>query len=323
MEITKTGVSETMTIFAVRHITTYRYRRDVRFGEHRLMFRPRDSYDQFLLTESIVTSPEPADIRWIHDVFGNCVALVRFDRPAAELRFETNITLEHYADISLDLKISDEAQHYPFSYDPLELPDIQPLMQRQSPDPAGLLEHWARQFVKVGHPTDTGHLLMTMCYAIRESFVYQRRSIRGIQLPIETLELRSGTCRDFALLMIEAARALGLPARFVSGYVYVPDRDGSPTLGGGSTHAWCQVYLPGAGWVEFDPTNGIVGSRDLIRVAVARDPRQAIPLTGSYDGEPGDYLDMSVQVNVTTEDGGEPAAKTDGGGAEPTPGLAS
>jgi len=142
---------------------------------------------------------------------------------------------------------------------------------------------------------------MTMCYAIRESFVYKRRSGRGTQLPAETLELRSGTCRDFALLMMEAARSLGMAARFVSGYIYVPDRDGSTILGGGSTHAWCQIYLPGAGWVEFDPTNGIVGSHDLIRIAVARDPRQAIPLTGSYDGDAKDYLDMSVQVNVTTE----------------------
>ena len=68
--------------------------------------------------------------------------------------------------------------------------------------------------------------------------------------------------------MMEAVRALGLAARFVTGYIYVPGRDGIANLGGGSTHAWCQVYLPGAGWVEFDPTNGIVGNRDLIRVAV-------------------------------------------------------
>lgn len=290
-----------MTIFAVRHLTTYRYRRNVVFGEHRLMFRPRDSYDQRLLTSSLITSPEPADVRWIHDVFGNCVALVRFDKPASELRIETNIRLEHTPDIPIDLKIDDEALHYPFNYDPLEIPDIDQLIARQYPDPSDHVGHWARQFVKVGHPTDTGHLLMTMCYAIRESFIYKRRSGRGTQLPVETLELRSGTCRDFALLMMEAARALGMAARFVSGYIFVPDRDGSKTLGGGSTHAWCQIYLPGAGWVEFDPTNGIVGSDDLIRIAVARDPRQAIPLSGSYDGTADDYLDMSVQVNVTTE----------------------
>jgi transglutaminase-like putative cysteine protease len=291
-----------MTIFAVRHLTTYSYRRKVHFGEHRLMFRPRDSYDQRLLTASLITTPEPADITWVHDVFGNCVANVTFARPAAELRIETNIRLEHTPDIALDLKIDEQAKHYPFTYDPLEVPDLERLIERQYPDAADHVGHWARQFVKVGHPTDTGHLLMTMCYSIRESFVYQRRQSRGTQLPIETLELRSGTCRDFALLMMEAARSLGMAARFVSGYIFVPDRDGSITLGGGSTHAWCQIYLPGAGWVEFDPTNGIVGSRDLIRVAVARDPRQAIPLSGSYDGAARDYLDMSVQVNVIREE---------------------
>jgi transglutaminase-like putative cysteine protease len=290
-----------MTVFAVRHVTTYQYRRNVAFGEHRLMFRPRDSYDQRLLTSSLVTSPRSSGVRWIHDVFGNCVALVRFDKPASELAIETNIRLEHTPDIPLDLKIDEEALHYPFNYDPLEVPDIDQLIVRQYPDPTDLIGHWARQFVKVGHPTDTGHLLMTMCYAIRESFMYKRRSGRGTQSPLETLEHRSGTCRDFALFMMEAARALGMAARFVSGYIYVPDRDGSKTLGGGSTHAWCQIYLPGAGWVEFDPTNGIVGSSDLIRVAVARDPRQAIPLSGSYDGSTDDYLDMSIQVNVTTE----------------------
>ena len=122
----------------------------------------------------------------------------------------------------------------------------------------------------------------------------------GTQPPLVTLELRRGTCRDFALFMMEAVRSLGFAARFVTGYIYVPGRDGTTTLGGGSTHAWCQVYLPGAGWVEFDPTNGIVGNRDLIRVAVARDPRQAIPLHGSYAGRASDALGMTVQVNVTT-----------------------
>jgi transglutaminase-like putative cysteine protease len=142
---------------------------------------------------------------------------------------------------------------------------------------------------------------MTLCYAIHESFAYSRRPEAGTQPPLITLRLRRGTCRDFALLMMEAVRSLGLAARFVTGYVYVPDRDGSDMRGGGSTHAWCQVYLPGAGWVEFDPTNGIVGNRDLIRVGVAREPRQAIPLTGSYAGVASDYAGMSVQVNVTTD----------------------
>ena len=136
-----------------------------------------------------------------------------------------------------------------------------------------------------------------------ESFSYSRRTDPGTQLPVQTLALRRGTCRDFALLMIEACRSLGFAARFVTGYIYVPARDIGPTLrGGGATHAWVQVFLPGAGWVEFDPTNGIVGNRDLIRVGVARDPKQAVPLWGSYDGSASDFESMSVQVNVTTDD---------------------
>jgi transglutaminase-like putative cysteine protease len=119
---------------------------------------------------------------------------------------------------------------------------------------------------------------------------------------LTTLMLNRGTCRDFAILMIEAVRALGLAVRFVSGYIYSPSLDGSGHVGGGSTHAWCQVYLPGAGWVEFDPTNGIIGNRDLIRIAVARDPRQAVPLSGTWMGEPGDFNGMTVEVNVTASE---------------------
>jgi transglutaminase-like putative cysteine protease len=151
--------------------------------------------------------------------------------------------------------------------------------------------------------TETGKLLMTLCYAIHESFVYSRRTESGTQPPLMTLHLRRGTCRDFALFMMEAVRSLGFAARFVTGYVYVPNRDSGSVVGGGSTHAWCQVYLPGAGWVEFDPTNGIVGNRDLIRVAVARHPGQAIPLSGSYCGSASSFLGMTVEVKVVREAG--------------------
>ena len=142
---------------------------------------------------------------------------------------------------------------------------------------------------------------MTLTYAFTESFTYERRPEPGTRPPALTLKLGRGSCRDLALLMIEALRCLGLAARFVSGYLYVPSRDGPRYRGGGSTHAWCEVYLPGAGWVEFDPTNAIVGNRDLIRVAVARDPSQAIPLSGSYFGAADDFREMTVEVKVRSE----------------------
>ena len=114
-----------------------------------------------------------------------------------------------------------------------------------------------------------------------------------------TLDRRRGSCRDFAVLMMEAVRALGIAARFVSGYVYVPRGEDQARLSGGATHAWCQVYLPGAGWIEFDPTNGLIGGKDLIRVAVGRVPAQAAPLTGTYFGRVEDELGMEVSVEVT------------------------
>jgi len=294
-----------MPVYSVNHLTVYRYKRPVRFGEHMLMFRPRDSYDQRLLDASLRVSPEPRAIRWTHDVFGNCVAHVSISDAAKELRFETSIRLEHTPQAAPDFRIDEKALLYPFRYAANELPDLESAIRRRFDDDGGEVEKWSRQFCGGSRAIETGKLLMTLCYAIHEGFTYQRRSEHGTQPPLATLRSRRGSCRDFALLMMEAVRALGFAARFVTGYIYVASRDGKPNLGGGSTHAWCQVYLPGAGWVEFDPTNGIVGNRDLIRVAGARDPAQAVPLSGSYYGNAADDLGMTVQVNVTTEQQGD------------------
>lgn len=288
-----------MTLYNVRHVTYYRYHRPVGLGEHRLMFRPRDSYDQRLHKAALTVDPAPADVRWLHDAFGNCVALVRFAGETRELRFETSIRVEHDLPAEPDLQIDPVALRYPFAYPEDEAADLAPTIRPHYPDPS--VTAFVRRFVGGGRSVDTGRLLMTLCYAIHESFSYRRRHEHGTQPPALTLSLRRGTCRDFALLMMEAVRSLGFAARFVTGYVYVSDRDGGEMLGGGSTHAWAQVYLPGAGWIEFDPTNGIVGSRELIRVAVTRDPMQAVPLSGSYIGSSEDFRDMTVQVNVTTE----------------------
>ncbi len=264
------------------------------------MFRPRDSYDQRLLSSSLEVEPAPSAIRWTHDVFGNCVAHIAISKVAKELRLEAGIRLEHTPQATPDFRIDDEALTFPFQYDANELIDLQSAIKRQFDDDGGEIAAWARQFVG-GGGSETGRLLMTMCYAIHEGFAYQRRAEHGTQPPLITLRSRAGSCRDFALLMIEAVRSLGFAARFVTGYLYVASRDGPSHHGGGSTHAWCQVYLPGAGWIEFDPTNGIVGNKDLIRVAVARDPQQAIPLSGTYYGPAADELGMTVTVNVTTE----------------------
>ena len=232
----------------------------------------------------------------------------RFPAPGRRSEFENRFSVERIEDDQPGGEIDPRAQFFPFSYAPEELPDVARAMERLYSDPAGDIDRWVRQFVSSGATILTSHLLMTMTYAIKEGFSYERREAAGVQTPLQTLERRRGSCRDFAVLMIEAARALGVAARFVSGYVYVPKGDDEPVrLGGGATHAWCQIYLPGAGWVEFDPTNGLVGSKDLIRVAVARNPAQAAPLTGAYFGASGDELGMEVTVEVTQPKQVEPS----------------
>jgi transglutaminase-like putative cysteine protease len=160
--------------------------------------------------------------------------------------------------------------------------------------------------------SDTVELLASMTHAIHENLTYVAREESGIQDPVRTLRVGSGSCRDFAVLMMEAVRALGLAAHFVSGYLYVPETRRGGRVGGGATHAWLRVYLPGAGWVEFDPTNGVVGNNDLIRVAVVRDPRQAVPVSGSWTGFPSDALGMTVEVEVTAEPGASARRKAAG-----------
>lgn len=296
-----------MPVFSIRHVTAYRYRAPVAFGEHRLMLRPREGFDQRVIEARLAIAPEPERLRWINDVFGNAVALAQFDHESAELRFESNLRVDHEPLNSPDFQIDAAALRYPFRYAADEKRDLAPWIALRASERSAEVERFAKKFLRSGKPTETGQFLMTLTRAFRESFVYLRRPEPGTQAPTETLALRRGTCRDFAVLMIAAVRSLGLAARFVSGYVYVPARDrGTEIRGGGATHAWCQVYLPGAGWVDFDPTNGIVGNRDLIRVAVARMPRQAVPVSGSYAGSAADFLGLEVEVLVTRNP--EPAA---------------
>jgi len=295
-----------MAILTVRHVTVYRYRVPVGFGDHRMMFRPRDGHDQKVLEDTLAITPEPTKIRRLHDVFGNFVAVASFDARAEELSFTSDIRLEHTPSNLADLQIEPQATAYPFSYSEDELPDLMTFMARRYPDPDNAVEHWVRRFLRQGRSNQTGALLMTLTAAIRESFVYFRRSEQGVYEPGLTLRLGHGSCRDLALLMVEGVRALGFAARFVSGYLYVQTRDDLDIRGGGATHAWCQVYLPGAGWVDLDPTNGVVGNRDLIRVAAARDPHQAMPLTGTWYGPSEASLGMSVEVIVRRADEVEP-----------------
>jgi transglutaminase-like putative cysteine protease len=292
-----------MPLLTIHHKTEYRYLRAVAFGEHRIMLRPRDGHDLRVLESRLDINPEPMRLRWIHDVFGNSVAIATFDERSDVLTFTSSVTVEHKPAEEFALTPGDPAYFYPFLYDREEFPDIVQFFRPQYSDPDGELSAWARNFLDAEAPTPTFKILSGMTYRIREAFAYRKRHERGTQHPLDTLQTGSGTCRDYALLMIEALRRLGMAARFVSGYLFTGDDHRH--LGGGSTHAWVQVYLPSAGWIEFDPTNGIIGTRDLVRVAVARDPRQAIPLHGFYLGSAEAFAGMEVNIKVASVDRAE------------------
>jgi transglutaminase-like putative cysteine protease len=289
-----------MPILTINHKTEYRYAHPVAFGEHEIMLRPVPGHDLRILAHRLSIKPEPMRLRWINDVFGNSVAIATFDERADTLTFISTSTVELNPAEEFALTPDDPAFFYPFLYGDEEYPDLVQFVTPQYGDPNGELSAWARKFLDVEAPTPTFNILSSMTHGIRKAFSYRKRHEQGTQHPLDTLQLKSGTCRDFALLMIEALRRLGIAARFVSGYIFVPGDSEHGYVGGGNTHAWVQVYLPSAGWIEFDPTNGIVGNRDLVRVAVARDPRQAIPLHGVYLGAADAFLEMEVTINVVS-----------------------
>jgi len=289
-----------MRLMTVRHATTYQYARPVAFGQHRLMLRPRDSHDLRLVSAELTLSP-PGNVRWMHDVFGNSVALVDFQSAADTLSIISTLKIERYSLDSIAFPIAPEAEFYPFQYSRGDRIDLGPLLKQRFGDPKRILARWADSFVTT-KPMRTLELLKSMNAALKPHIVYAERHAPGTQSPAETLEKKTGACRDFAMVLIEAARYLGFGARFVSGYLYDPALDkGNDTQAVAATHAWAEIYLPGAGWIEYDPTDVLIGHETLIRVAVTRDPAQAIPITGSYTGTPADFIAMNVEVAVTAQ----------------------
>jgi transglutaminase-like putative cysteine protease len=288
-----------VTSFSIRHLTTYRYRRPVRLGVHRLQLRPRESRDIQIVSMDLTVTPA-GTLTWANDVFGNAIASVAFTAPTDALTIESRVTLEHNAVAWPLFDIAASALSFPFSYSPDEIADLGALLLPQFVDPAQRLRSWVQGFVR-SNPTDTLSLLKDINTAISAWVVYEARDDEGTQPPLATLDRRRGSCRDIAVLMIEAVRALGFGARIVSGYLVnrvenFQSLEGSS--GSGSTHAWVEIFLPGAGWITFDPTNRTVGNFSLVPVAVARDIKQAVPVAGSFSGAPEDFLSMAVDVSV-------------------------
>jgi len=285
----------------ITHTTEYTYRNPVGLTRHSMMLRPDDSHDLRLHHAILKIDPQPATIRWAHDVFNNSICFLEWpdDLRTTHLRIVSTLDMTHHPEgqplpvYSLD----PAAELFPFSYAASEVPDLARLTERQLPDPDRTVDKWARRFLDEATKPRTLDVMEAMTHAIKAEFGYGARHEEGTQTAAQTLALGTGTCRDFAVLMMEALRSFGLATRFVTGYLY-DDADGT-TRGGGSTHAWCSVYLPGAGWVEYDPTNGLLAGANLIRVGVTRSAEQALPISGGYFGEAGDFLAMNVDVSVS------------------------
>ncbi len=289
-------------VLEVEHTTTYRYARPVTFSTHRVAFLPRAAHDLKVLSSSLEVSPHSRQ-HWMHDVFSNSLTIVEPMIPADELRFIARFAIEHLGVKNHELPVSPEAKLYPFQYTDERRADLSSFLPAQYPEDVGMLRDWMAKFMPQRGRIHTRDVLVNLCEGIRSDFNYAARDAMGTQRPSLTLQLGTGTCRDFALLMMEAVRALGMAARFVSGYIYdqsleqpqlpedgvaspidIQSHDAGGMRGSGATHAWLHVYLPGAGWVPFDPTNTLYGGTDLIRVAVTRTPEQAAPVSGSWEG---------------------------------------
>jgi transglutaminase-like putative cysteine protease len=282
----------------INHSTTYRFRQPVSLWPHRLMLRPRESRELRLVSSNVTTTPA-ATVTWAQDVFGNAIATASFQSMSDRLVIDSVAELQLDAAAWPVFAIAASAIFYPFRYSDDEWTDLGGLAMPQYPDPQGRLRAWARAFVR-GTQTDTLALLKDLSAGVSGQFSYQPRDDEGTQSPIQTLDRGWGSCRDFAVLFAEAARTLGFGARIVSGYLYNPNQDGVGSSGAGSTHAWAEVYVPGAGWITFDPTNRSVGGFNLIPVAVGRDIRQIMPVAGSFVGMTDAFEEMSVSVQVSS-----------------------
>lgn len=274
------------------HTTRYKYSGPVSFGKHRLVVRPRESYHQRLEHIEITTSPK-GEIHWSEDIFGNMIATVEF----AELAPELEVTSQ----FSVWRTPPPEGIHGPDGIMvtlPVFYPGIEEAatyLYRNSiyPPQVELIRRWVQGLNILPAPGQETPLFDKMAAAIREQIDYKRREEAGVQVPRETLRLGTGSCRDTAVLMMEAARSIGFAARFVSGYL----ESETSRAGSGATHAWTEIYLPDRGWTGFDPSIGEQVDIGHIAVAVSYHPRGVMPVSGSYNRQGNLFQGMEVSIS--------------------------
>ena len=283
-----------MHALLIQHLTHYRYGSPVTLGDHRLLLRPRSSHDIRIVSSSLVINPTPAKLSSARDMHNNSVAIAHFDpSPVTELIIRSDMIVEHYDDQPLDFIVEDRAVNFPFLLLPGERIEHGPYLIPSYLNDQTAVAAWVGQFWRSGQLIETYTLIDQMNRAIARDFTYAAREEAGVQRPSRTLEIRSGSCRDFGTLLIEACRFLGLPARCVSGYASTEDIPAAL----GATHAWTEVFLPGAGWKGFDSTGGSVVGPQHIAVAVGRDPESLPPIAGAFFSEL-DHVESALTVEV-------------------------
>ena len=281
-----------MKRYKIIHRTYYNYTNTVTLGAHELLLRPREGHDLRIESFELKITPS-AKVYWHRDVEGNSVAVANFTRPAQQLTVESEVIIQQYNESPLDFIVADYAINYPFSYDEGDQFLLSPYRVLPDQETRELLNNWIFNVWKSSEQIQTYTLLQRLTETIYNTLVYKVREEPGVQSAKETLSLGSGSCRDFALLFMEAVKCLGLASRFVSGYLYAPLMSSQV----GSTHAWAEVYLPGGGWKGFDPTIGDIVGTDHIPVAVSRLAEAVPPISGSYAGSAESQLDVGVWVS--------------------------
>lgn len=280
----------------ILHRTEYRYDRMIVLHPHQLMLRPRDGHDLWV-DDAFLTIRPRARLRWFFDTFGNSIAEASFSETTDRLLIESELLLRRYV---RDFSVRPSSGHicsYPFSYSPDEARDLYPFLGLDQPQDVATLDHWLdKTFAQ--RPDVAFQFLQQLSHAIHADLHYSAREEMGTQSAAETIATGSGTCRDFAFLFMEAARRFGFAARFVTGYLDDRRTGAGGPVGGGATHAWADVFVPGEGWIEFDPTNRITAGGALIRVATTRTPAQASPITGSFEGKGASCISLTVSVEV-------------------------
>jgi transglutaminase-like putative cysteine protease len=277
----------------IQHLTEYLFPVPVNLNKHKLLIRPREGHDVRIESSKLNIFPDYT-VKWKRDVFDNSLADVTFKMPSDKLTIASEVVIQHYEHAPFDFMVEDYAINYPFNYLENESSDLLAFQQMIYVNDQSTINHWLSQFNYLG--MNTFGLLMLLNQTICNTFRYQMREEAGVQSPAYTLQIGSGSCRDYATLLIEACRALGLASRFVSGYLHAP----STEVGHASTHAWVEVYLPGIGWKGFDPTIGEVTSNKHIAIAVARNPESVPPVAGSFTsyGTVTPQMRVNVAVNL-------------------------